>query len=147
VPVIEVSASREVPVPAERAWAVVADYGHDPRWRHGVSTMAPQPPGPVTVGTTTAEVLRFAGRTYRSGGLVTEVDEGRGFAWRTTSGLVAHGGRTVRPLGARSARVTLRATVRPVGAQRLLAPVLRPLLGRALRRDLDRLAALLAAGH
>jgi hypothetical protein len=41
----------------------------------------------------------------------------------------------------------LRATVRPIGAQRLLAPVLRPLLGRALRRDLDRLAALLAADH
>lgn len=141
---IEVTASREVPVDARRAWAVLADYGYDPQWRRGVRTMAPQPPGPVTVGTTTAEVLRFAGRTYRSGGLVTEVDAGRDFAWRTTSGLVAHGGRTVQPLGAGSARVTLRASVDPVGSQRLLGPVLRPMLARTLRRDLDRLAALLA---
>lgn len=140
---IEIEVSRVVPTSAAAAWAVVADYGQDPRWRAGVATMAPDPPGPVTVGTTTAEVLRFAGRTYRSGGLVTEVGDHR-FGWRTTSGLVAEGGRGVEPVGPASARVTLRAAVRPVGAQRLLGPVLRPMLLRTLRSDLGRLAALLA---
>lgn len=136
--------ARVVPASAPAAWAVVADYGRDPEWRRGVRTMAPEPAGVVTVGTTTAEVLRFAGRTYRSGGLVTAVDAGVRFRWRTTSGLVAEGGRTVEPAGPVSARVTLRAAVRPIGAQRLLAPVLAPVLTRTLRGDLDRLAALLA---
>lgn len=141
---VEVEASQVVPVSAARAWSVVADYRRDPQWRAGVRTMAPDPPGPVAVGTTTAEVLRFAGRTYRSGGVVTAVDAGIRFRWRTTSGLVAEGWRAVRPLGPASARVTLHASVRPVGAQRLLAPVLRPMLLRTLRGDLCRLGALLA---
>jgi hypothetical protein len=86
---IEVREHSEISCPAAAAWAVVADYGQDPRWRKGVETMAPRPEGIVRVGTTTAEVMRFAGRTYRNGGEVTGVEPGRSFDWRTTSGIDA----------------------------------------------------------
>ncbi|NUR84061.1 MAG: hypothetical protein HOY71_08245, partial [Nonomuraea sp.] len=95
---IELRESAEIPCPAAKVWSVVADYDRDPDWRAGVSTMAPRPAGIVRAGTTTAEVMRFAGRTYRNGGEVIRVDPGRSFAWRTTSGIDAEGGRAVEEL-------------------------------------------------
>ncbi|MFC7713335.1 SRPBCC family protein [Nonomuraea recticatena] len=74
---IELQEDGEIACPAVLVWAVVADYGQDPRWRKGVKTMAPRPEGIVQVGTTTAEVMRFAGRTYRNGGEVIQVEPGR----------------------------------------------------------------------
>ncbi|RJL23913.1 SRPBCC family protein [Bailinhaonella thermotolerans] len=50
---IELQEDGEIACPAARVWAVVADYGQDPRWRKGVETMAPHPEGIVQVGTTT----------------------------------------------------------------------------------------------
>ncbi|NJP93883.1 hypothetical protein HCN51_31335 [Nonomuraea sp. FMUSA5-5] len=140
---IELQESREIACPAARAWAVVADYGQDPRWRESVETMAPSPEGVVRVGTTTAEVMRFAGRTYRNGGEVVRVEPGRSFGWRTTSGIDAEGGRLVEPLGADRCRFTFRVRVTPrATSERLLEPVLRWLLRRSIRADLRRLAAL-----
>jgi uncharacterized membrane protein len=128
--------------PAPKAWAIVADYGRDPDWRAGVSTMAPAPPGEVSVGTTTAEVIRFGGRTYRNAGEVTAVDRGRRFSWRTTSGTDADGARTVRVLDDDRCEITLELTVRPRGSERLLRPVLSRMLDRGMAADLSRLAAL-----
>jgi uncharacterized membrane protein len=142
---IVVQEAVEVDRPADRAWSVLADYGCDPAWRRGVATMAPVPAGPAGVGTTTAEVLRFAGRTHRSGGLVTAATPGSWFAWRTTSGVDADGERGVVPLGPGRCRVVVVQRVRPHGAQWLLVPVLRAVLGRTLRADLRRLRGLVEA--
>ncbi|GAB4587542.1 hypothetical protein [Nocardia sp. IFM 10818] len=54
-------------------WALLADYGNDPRWRRGVRTMDPRPAGLVAVGARTAEEPRFAGRAYDNDGEVVEV--------------------------------------------------------------------------
>jgi uncharacterized protein YndB with AHSA1/START domain len=139
---ITITRSATIEAPADAAWAIVADYDRDPQWRAGVSTMAPTPSGPVSVGTTTAEVVRFGGRTYRNAGQVTAVDPGRRFSWRTTSGTEADGSRSVRPLGDGRCEITLELTVRPHGTERLLRPVLARMLDRGMAGDLDRLAAL-----
>lgn len=140
------TATRTVDRPADTVWAVLADYGHDPSWRRGVATMAPSTRGVASEGTTTAEVLRLGGRTYRNGGLVIAVEPGRRLEWRTTSGADAQGSRTVRPVGPGACSVTLELEVRYHGLQRLLAPMLTPMLRRGLQGDLDRLADLLEAG-
>ncbi|MFG1959411.1 SRPBCC family protein [Nonomuraea sp. NPDC049028] len=141
---IEVREHGEISRPAAAVWAVVADYGQDPRWRKGVETMAPRPGGIVRVGTTTAEVMRFAGRTYRNGGEVTGVEPGRSFDWRTTSGIDAEGGRSVVSLGKDRCRFAFHVRVAPRAAsERLLEPVLGWLLRRAIRADIRRLADLL----
>ncbi|TYB64734.1 hypothetical protein FXF51_19940 [Nonomuraea sp. PA05] len=140
---IELQEAGEIACPAGRVWAIVADYGRDPHWRNGVETMAPRPEGVVRVGTTTAEVMRFAGRTYRNGGEVVQVEPGRSFAWRTTSGIDAEGGRLVEPLGADRCRFTFHVRVTPrATSEKLLEPVLRWLLRRSVRADIRRLAAL-----
>lgn len=134
--------TKTIDLPAAQVWAVLADYEQDPSWRAGVETMAPSAPGPATVGTTTAEVLHLAGRTYRNDGEVTGVEPGRRLEWRTTSGADASGSRSVRPTGARSCEVSLELSVRYHGAQRLIAPVLTPMLRKGLAADLERFAAL-----
>ena len=44
---LELSAEITVDRPAALVWATVADYGRDPQWRAGVTTMDPTPSGPV----------------------------------------------------------------------------------------------------
>jgi hypothetical protein len=139
---IEFSAAITAAVPAGRAWAVLADYSRDAEWRHQVVTMTASPPGPVAPGQTTAEVMRFGGRTLHNDGEVVQVDDLR-FVWRTTSGVDAEGAREVRPLGPNLCRILLRTRVRPTGAERYYAPLARLVLERGLRKDLRRLAALL----
>jgi hypothetical protein len=131
--------------PAERAWAVIADYARDPEWRTGVTSMVPTPSGPVQTGTTTVELLRLAGKTWRNEGVVTAVDPGRAFRWRTTGGARANGSRSVEPLDAGACRVRLELNVAPQGIERLAAPVLARMLRRNLRRDLAQLSELVAA--
>lgn len=132
----------DLPVAAGAAWDVVAAYARDPEWRTGVLAMSASP-GPLAVGTTTDERLRLAGRVWHNLGVVTDLDPGRRLAWRTTEGAVAHGARTVQPLGTDRCQVRLDLTATPQGAERLVAPILRRLLARHLDRDVQRLAALL----
>ena len=129
----------EIDAPAELAWRIVSDYARDVDWRDGVVSMVPTPSGAVRVGTTTAEVMKVAGRTYRNDGEIVAVDAGARFAWRTTAGALAHGARQVTPIGAARCRVRLELHVTPTGVNRLLAPVLRRVLDRGLAGDLARL--------
>lgn len=129
----------EIDRPAAAVWDVVSDYRLDPQWRRGVQTMDPDPGGPVVTGTTTREVLRLGGRTYRSAGVVDAVAPGRSFIWHTTSGAEAAGVRTVEVLDGDRCRVVLELRVVPKPSERLLVPILRRMLARNLRRDLVRL--------
>ena len=142
---IQLAAHIDIDRPAAEAWAVVADYRRDPEWRTGVVTMAPQPPHPVTVGTTTAEELHMAGRTWHNDGEVTAVEAGVRFSWRTTRGADASGSREVEALGPDRCRVRLAMVVRPHGPERLLRPVLARMLQKNLLGDLERLRTLVAA--
>ncbi len=137
---LEFRSSTDIDRSADTVWAVVSDYRSDPRWRRGVATMDPQPPGQVMVGTTTREVLRLAGRTYRSEGLVEAVGPGRSFRWRTVSGATAWGSRRVDELPDGRCTVALELSVVPGPAERFMVPILRRMLAGNLRSDLARLA-------
>ena len=143
---IEMQATAEIDRPAAEVWQVLADYARDPEWRTGVRSMVPTPPGEAQVGTTTTEVLRLGGRTWRNDGEVTAVDAGRRFTWRTTVGADADGARAVSPTSDGSCLVSLELRVRPHGAERLMAPLLRRMLQKNLHRDLSRLRELVTAG-
>jgi uncharacterized membrane protein len=135
----------DIDAPAAIAWQVVADYTRDVDWRDGVVSMVPTPAGPVHVGTTTAEVMKVAGRTYRNDGEIVAVEAGVRFEWRTTAGAEANGARQVTAIDAGRCRVRLELHVTPTGVNRLLAPVLRKVLDRGLTADLQRLRDLVEA--
>lgn len=138
-PLIE---SRVIDAPAPAVWAVVADYPRDPQWRTGVTEMRLEPAADVAPGSTTHEVMRLGGRTYRNDAVVTLVVPGRRIEWETTAGAEAHGSRTVEPRGSGRCEVTLEVHVVPHGLNRVLSPVLRRMLAKNLRADLDRLAGI-----
>lgn len=140
---ITITESVTVATSADRAWAILADYARDASWRTGVVSMTPEPAGLVTIGTRTHEEMRFAGKSMRNDGIVTAVEPGRHFAWKTVSGADAHGSRTVTPLSPESCRIDLVLNVVPHGAERFMAPVLIRMLRGNLRKDLARLSALL----
>jgi uncharacterized membrane protein len=142
---IDLTRSHAIDAPATAVWAVLSAYGRDPEWRTGVLLMEPSPPGPAEPGTTTHEEMRLGGRTYVNDGVVDEVDPGRRLTWHTTEGADASGARMVEPLADGSCRVTLTLRVRPHGVEAFMAPVIRRMLERNLRRDLRALAALVAA--
>lgn len=142
---IAITCETDIDRPAAEVWAVLADYGRDPEWRQGVTTMAPDPAGLVRVGTTTAEEMHFAGQTRHNDGEVIAVDPGRSFRWRTVTGADAEGSRTVTPLEERRCQVRLELVVRPHGFEALLAPMLGRMLRRTVAADLVRLQALVEA--
>ena len=146
MPTFHLTASRDVDADAADVWAVLADYHQDPRWRTGVVAMTASTDGTAVAGTTTREELRLAGQTWINDGVIDDVEPGRRLRWHTRQGADANGARSVDPLAPGRCRVTLELEVRPHGAERLLAPVLRRILARNLRRDLDRLATLVTAG-
>jgi uncharacterized protein YndB with AHSA1/START domain len=137
---IMISAAVEVARPAADVWAIVADYARDPEWRCGVTAMTAS--GPLAVGMTTDEQMRFVGKRYRNGGVVETVGPDQTFTWRTTSGVEASGRQTVETLNPKRCRLRLETTVVPGGLERLLAPVLGRLLQRNLTGDAARLRTL-----
>lgn len=140
---IVLTRSTRVDVPAADAWALVSDYTRDPAWRTGVQAMTVSPSGPLVEGATTDEQLRLVGKTYRNLAVITAVDPGAWFSWRTTEGAEANGSRRVEPLGPSSCVVRLALEATPHGFDRLTAPILRRLLARNLERDLATLRRML----
>src|SRR5690242_9590673 len=132
-------ASAEVRSPPEDVFAVLSDYQQDPRWRAGVISMRPEPPGAAQVGTTTDEVIRFLGITTRTPGQVTQLVEGKLLAWEARgTRLIASGIRRVEP-ALDGARVTLNTEIRLRGQWRVMEPLLALVYKRQLRGDLARL--------
>lgn len=144
--VITVATTVRVDAPAAQVWAVLADYSRDVEWRAGVRSMVPTPAGPVRPGTTTAEVLRAAGRTTHNDGVVTEVGPGHRFGWRTTAGVRAEGSRAVLADATGGCRVELTLRVVPPGVLRRVPRLLTGMLRRGLVRDADRLRSLVERG-
>jgi uncharacterized membrane protein len=55
--------------PVESVFAFAGDYRNDPQWRTGVVEMTVSPDAEIKAGSTTRELLYFAGKVY-----VTEAD-------------------------------------------------------------------------
>ncbi len=115
----------ELAVPAEAAWAALADVSARPQWHPGLESAGLD--GPLTVGTRG----RLKPRGTRAVGLVVEVVvPGRRLALRGVHGLpvaAGHYEHDIEPLGDDRCAVTLRMRVDgPLG----------PLIGRLARRTL-----------
>jgi hypothetical protein len=111
----------------------------------GLREMAPDPPGPPAPGTQVHEVVRNSGRDYVADTVVTELEQGVSyrFAGSGTMGPLA-GGRAVRADENGTAAVfTYTIGVQPKGPMRLLGPLPGPIVRSGLRKDLQKLKALL----
>lgn len=139
---LHVAASAELAAPADRVWAIVADYRHDVRWREGVVAMQQDTPGLVVDGTVTTERFAMLGTRTTNLARISRVASGTSFAWTTFQGVTAHGTRTVTALSSGWSRVDLHTFYTPRGPERLIAPIIRRALSASLARSVERLAAL-----
>jgi uncharacterized protein YndB with AHSA1/START domain len=147
-PPVHIEESVQIAKPPAEVWAAIADYAFDLQWRKGLREMTPDPPGQPGPGTKVHEVVRSAGRDYVADTVVTDLDPGASyrFAGGGTIGGVA-GRRTVEPDAEGTGAVfTYRIDLSPTGAMRLLRPILGPMVRSGLRKDLQKLKALLEAG-
>jgi uncharacterized protein YndB with AHSA1/START domain len=142
---IETVVTREIARPADEVFAFVADASNNPRWQFGMQRCTRTSEPPIRVGSTYDQHARFLGRDIVSTFEVVELVPDRRIRIRTLeSPMPIDVVREVEPLAAGRARV--RATVRggPTGTLRLLDPLTKVLVQRSVRRDYERLAALLS---
>ena len=137
--------------PRDDVFAYVSDYENDPQWRSGVSGMLHDPPGRVSIGVRTHEVMRFMGRDMATESEVVEYEPGRKIAFRTISGaLSARGYRLVEDAGT-GTKLTYHADADLTAAHRPFTALIKWVFSRRVDADLTRLTAILersgTSGH
>ena len=132
------------PVDAVAAYAV--DPDNAPRWYANIRSVRWVTPPPLAVGTRLEFVARFVGRTLTYTYEVTELVAGERMVMRTAEGPfpmeTTYSWRAASP---RTTMMTLRNRGRPTGFPALVAPFMAAAVGRANRKDLRKLKALLEA--
>ena len=130
------------PVPDVAAYT--ADPSNAPAWYDNIDTVEWKTPPPAQVGSVVEFVARFLGRTLRYTYELVEWEPGQRLVMRTQQGpfpmettytwsVTANG----------STRMTLRNRGEPTGFSRLMAPIMKPAMRRANRKDLAKLKAIL----
>jgi carbon monoxide dehydrogenase subunit G len=130
--------------PAE-VWDAIADYAFDREWRNGLREMTPDPAGPPASGTKVHEVVRNSGRDYVADTVVTDLQPGVSYRFAGTGTIGGlSGGRAVRASEDGTGAVfTYAIELQPKGGMRLLGPALGPIVRSGLKKDLQKLKALL----
>lgn len=138
----------ETEIVIARPVADVAAYAGDPSnaptWYDNIDTVEWKTSPPVRVGSVVEFVARFLGRTLRYSYELVEWERGQRLVMRTQQGpfpmettytwsVTANG----------STRMTLRNRGEPTGFSRLMAPIMKPAMRRANRKDLAKLKKIL----
>lgn len=124
--------------------AFAADPSNAPAWYVNIASVEWKTPAPLQIGTHVEFVARFLGRTLRYTYEIVEMVPGQRLVMRTHQGpFPMETTYTWEPVPAASTRMTLRNRGQPAGFSRLMAPILRPAMRRANRKDLVKLKSLL----
>jgi uncharacterized protein YndB with AHSA1/START domain len=138
----------ETPIarPPADVFDVVTDLGRLREWQPMVVEVEQLDAGPLRTGTRLREVREVRGRRLEQTVEVAAHEPGRRFGLRVLGGpLPVDGDLRFEPDGT-GTRLRLLATVRPRGAQRLLAPLLRVGLRREFRKQYAALREMVEAG-
>ena len=146
-----VTTRRTIHAPVERVWARATDIAGSPETISGISRVEMLSDGEFGVGTRWRETRTMIGREATEEMWVSAVDPGRSYTVEAES----HGAHyvmtfTFTGLGPQQTEAVLAFDARPQGTvakvlARLTAPLAQRSVSKALRRDLDDLAA--AAEH
>jgi uncharacterized membrane protein len=143
---VDVVTRIEIERPREAVAAYAMDPDHAPQWYENIESVQWQSAPPLALGSRIAFVAHFLGRRLAYVYEVVELEANERLAMQTAQGSLAM--RTsydFEALGASRTRMTLRNQGAPAGFSRLLAPFVAPAMGRANRKDLQRLKRLLEA--
>lgn len=128
--------------------ALVAGYAGDPSnapaWYVNIDSVEWKTSPPLQIGSQVEFVARFLGRTLRYTYEFVELVEGRRLVMRTRQGpFPMETTYTWEPESDDSTRMTLRNRGEPAGFSKVMAPLMKPAMRRANRKDLARLKSIL----
>lgn len=130
--------------PPDAVASYAADPSNAPEWYVNIDSVEWRTPSPLQLGSQVEFVARFLGRTLRYTYEFVELSPGRRLVMRTQQGpFPMETMYTWAPEGNGSTRMTLRNRGRPAGFSAWMAPLMRPAMRRANRKDLSRLKAIL----
>jgi len=130
-----------------RSPAIVAEYAADPSnaptWYVNIDSVEWKTSPPLQVGSRVEYVARFLGRKLRYTYEFVEHIEGRRLVMRTQQGpFPMESTYTWEPESGDAMRMTLRNRGEPAGFSKVMAPLLKPAMRRANRKDLAKLKAI-----
>ncbi len=141
---VDVETSIEIDSPRERVAAFAVDPANAPAWYVNIRSVRWETSPPVAVGSRMAFVAHFLGRRIAYTYEVRELVPGSRFVMSTAQGpFPMRTTYTWEDTPSGGTRMTLRNDGRPSGFGQLTAPVMAKAMGRANRKDLERLKALL----
>lgn len=135
-----------IALPVATVASFASDPSNAPEWYENISTVDWKTAPPVQVGSKVEFVARFLGRTLRYTYEFVEFAPGERLVMRTDEGpFPMETTYTWAPTAGGGTTMTLRNRGRPAGFSKLVAPLMRPAMRRANRKDLTRLKTLLEA--
>jgi uncharacterized membrane protein len=124
--------------------AFSVDPSNAPAWYDNIDSVEWKTSPPLRVGSQVEFVARFLGRTLRYTYEFVEHIEGRRLVMRTKQGpFPMETTYTWEPEPDDSTRMTLRNRGEPAGFSKVMAPLMKPAMRRANRKDLSKLKAIL----
>jgi uncharacterized membrane protein len=124
--------------------AYAGDPSNAPTWYDNIHSVEWKTPPPARVGSIVEFVARYLGRTLRYSYELVEWEPGQRLVMRTQQGpFPMETTYTWSETADGSTRMTLRNRGEPTGFSKVMAPVMKPAMRRANRKDLAKLKALL----
>jgi uncharacterized membrane protein len=141
---VEVVTQIVIARPVDVVAAYAADPSNAPDWYVNIDSVEWKTPPPLQIGSQVEFVARFLGRTLRYTYEFVELASGERAVMRTQQGpFPMETTYTWEPAPNDRTRMTLRNRGRPAGFSKLMAPIIKPAMRRANRKDLARLRAIL----
>lgn len=145
-PVVKrVERSAEIPVPADRVFALVSSLADLPRWQAGIRSAEQTSAGPMGVGATAIVVRELMGQRIEAPLTVTAYEPPHLLALSSEVSTVrADAAIEVVPRDASSSRVTFSMEINASGLTAFMEPMIAAAAERDLAASLERLATVLA---
>ena len=143
---VDVQTEIEIARPRAEVAAYAGEIDNTKSWYENIKAIEWQTPRPLTVGSRIAFVAQFLGRRLAYTYEIRELVRGERLVMSTAQGpFPMETTYTWADAGPGATRMTLRNRGEPAGFKRIAAPMMARAIGRANRKDLERLKQILEA--